>query len=355
MFCCQFISRLFFFSGENFAYTDLHALDLETFTWSSRLMSVRSPEALQGHKAVISGDSMYIIGGKVRGDSTVGSEYNSSGLSHQVYRYQFADNKWSVVETSGSRPAPRQLHAAVSIPREHGRTSIFQFGGTDKSKCFFFADMWELRDIRSQTASEATLPCSSCEASGLLVNNMLFSDTRFLVDGKIIHAHRCMLYTRSEYFRTMFAPQTGMRESTEAEIPIPNVTFDVMLNVLHWIYCGTVTINEGQLAVDLLRAADMFGLDSLRAQCVEKVEAAVTIENAAFICEVADRHHAEHLKHFCISFIIHNMKQVINSEAWVNLQSRDSSGLGREILNAFTDSAALNPQLLQRRPRTAWR
>jgi hypothetical protein len=146
----------------------------------------------------------------------------------------------------------------------------------------------------------------------------------------------------------------GMRETVEKEISIPDVSHAVMLCVLEHLYTGKVTISDGHMAVDLLRAADMFGLDNLRTQCVEKVEAAITVDNVAFICEVADTHNAEHLKHFCITFILHNFKQVINSDAWASLQRRDSSGLGREILNAFSDTAGISPAVLQRRPRTAW-
>jgi hypothetical protein len=162
-----------------------------------------------------------------------------------------------------------------------------------------------------------------------------------------------MLYSRSEYFRKMF--DAGMREAVEQEILVPDVSYNVFLSVMEYLYTGRVTIREGRVAVNLLQAADMFGLDGLRAQCVEKVESAITVDNAAFICEVANTHNARHLKDYCITFILHNFKEVINSTAWAELQSRDSRGLGREILNAFSDSAQFNPANMHKRPRPTWR
>jgi BTB/POZ domain/BTB And C-terminal Kelch len=147
----------------------------------------------------------------------------------------------------------------------------------------------------------------------------------------------------------------GMREAVENEISVPGVGYDVFLSVMEYLYTGRVTIKEGRVAVNLLQASDMFGLEGLRAQCVEKVESAITVDNAAFICEVADTHNAQQLKDYCITFILHNFKEVINSTAWADLQSRDSSGLGREILNAFSDSAQFNPAILHKRPRASWR
>jgi N-acetylneuraminic acid mutarotase len=353
--------------GENYALTDIHALDMQTFTWTPLLMSVRCPDALQGHKAVVCGNSMYVVGGKVRGDfprqfSTSGNamltqagvgDSRSSGLNQLVYRYHFEGNRWSVVETSGSSPGPRQLHAAVAISREYRRSSIFVFGGTDKTKHHYFDDLWELRDIPMSQESDPTARCINCFATRSLVNNEMFSDIRFRVDERTIHAHRCILYCRSEYFRKMF--DAGMREAVENEISVPGVGYDVFLSVMEYLYTGRVTIKEGRVAVNLLQASDMFGLEGLRAQCVEKVESAITVDNAAFICEVADTHNAQQLKDYCITFILHNFKEVINSTAWADLQSRDSSGLGREILNAFSDSAQFNPAILHKRPRASWR
>lgn len=335
--------------GSNYAVTDIHALDLDTFTWTPYVACTNAPDALQGHKAIVVGDSMYVVGGKVRGQLSDVMKGTASGLLTEVLRFQFDANRWSVVEVVGNRPSPRQLHAAVAVPKDDIRDSIFVFGGCDKGKHNYLDDMWELRDIKKSPETSETHFCSNCMSTRVLVNNPMFSDVRFLVENHVIHAHRCVLYCRAKYFRNMF--ETGMRESTQKEISIPDLSYSVFLSVLEYLYTGYIEFKSGRAALDILVAADMFGLDILRAKCMERVESAVTVTNAAFICEVADSHNAYALKQYCVSFILHNFKDVINTEAWADLQRRDSPGLGREILNAFTDSAQFDPSRTRKRPR----
>lgn len=330
--------------GDNYANTDMHCLDLETFTWSPVLMDARCPDALQGHRAVVAGDSMYIVGGKVRGDTSAGSDGHSSGLNDAVYRYQFDFNRWSRLDTNGAKPPPRQLHAAVAVPWDEGFVSIFVCGGADKSRQAYFNDMWELRDVpsRRRLASD----CTFCEVTGVLVNNPLFSDVTFVVEGQKVLAHRSILYSRCEYFRGMF--EVGMRETTAKEISVPGVNYVVFLGVMEYIYTGIVTLTDGSQAVGLLQAADMFGLDALRQQCVEKVEKALTVDNAAYLCQVADTHNAYHLKHSCISFILHNFREVVKTDNWSSVSGAE---LGREILLAYADCCTFDPGAFRKRAR----
>lgn len=371
--------------GYNYAWTDMHSLDLDTFVWSTILMGDATPEALQGHKAVVCGDSMYIIGGKVRSrsrnslpasanlpssmasslypcpnDMTTSSagmpayssqpatpnvsypspsptsDSRSTGLNNAVFRYVFDANRWTILETSGEPPSPRQLHAATAIPTSGGRCSIFLFGGTDRSKQRFFQDLCELRGIRSPV-EVVKQPCETCASTKMLLDNQMFSDIRFIVEEKPIYAHRCILYARAEYFRNMFDSQ--MRETLEMDIPIPDVSYTVFRAVLEYIYSGGAKVTNGRMAIDLLKAADMFQIEGLRNLCVEKVEQAVTIENVAFVCQVADTHNAQSLKLFCITFMMQNFRDVIKSESFQTLMRQDPGGLGHEILESYSDSS----------------
>lgn len=494
-----------FNDGDNYALTDMHVLDLDTFSWSCLLMGNSSPEALQGHKAVVCGDSMYIVGGKVRvrsrqqqqqmqhqqmqhqqiqhqqmqhqqvqqqqmqqhqhqqpvslngisfpsnngvdgngnymgmnglPPSTMGSmsdaatgtntgggqlslpntpnlsgqpsngqtmnetnnqipasasvinmDNRGSGLNGTVFRYTFESNRWSAVETTGPVPIPRQLHAAVALSSDGGggRMSIFLFGGTDRSKQRFFYDLCELRGIRSGTDTDGTRQaCETCSGTKSLLDNSMFSDVTFIVENRRIYAHRCILYARAEYFRNMF--DSNMRESNEKEILIPDVTYDVFKAVLEYLYSGSIDDDDdddmnddyddyddecgedglkssrgsrrrrgicttSKVSVELLKVADMFRIEGLRNLCVEKVEQAVNIDNAAFICQVADLHHANTLKQFCINFIMHNFRDVIRSETFHDLMRQDPGGLGREILDAYSDNNGPNSGSGAKRPR----
>lgn len=323
-----------FNNGDNYALTDMHALDLHTFVWRSILMSQGCPQALQGHKAVVADDSMYVVGGKVRTNSIpiAHGETRSTGLNPAVFCYNFERYRWSVVQVDGYTPAPRQLHAAVAVPKVGGKTSIFLFGGTDKAKQLYYDDLCELRHREVTMDTQ----CAGCSSTGRLLNNKQFSDVHFIVQGQTVYAHRAILYSRSDYFRTMFDAQ--MRESSELMIPIPDVSHDVFLAVMEYLYTRKANVRKGQLAVELLKAADMFRLDGLRSYCVIKVEQAITVENVCDIVYIADTHNTESLKQFCLNFIVQNFKPVIFTDSWLHLMNEDAAGLGREILAAVADA-----------------
>ncbi|CAN8064190.1 unnamed protein product [Agarophyton chilense] len=371
--------------GDNYALTDMHALDLESFTWDNFDIDESAPQALQGHKAVVCGETMYILGGKVRPRSVRHSmpaampdqtspvgiipsnmdisvthvnlatlipqesngslqippdympdETRSSGLNHVVFTYDFTTTAWSVLRTIGMPPTPRQLHAVVPIQTSDRLCSIFVFGGTDRSKQRYYNDLVELRGILSP--NDLYQKCETCTSTRALLNNDMFSDVKFVVEGKTIPAHKCILYARSEYFRSMF--DSSMRETSASDIPIPDVSYEVFHGVLDYLYSGEVRIRDGQIAVELLKAADMFRIEGLKNRCAERVEQGVTPENASFICQVADRHNSSNLKNYCIAYIVQNFRHVIKTESFEDLMTQDAGGLGREILTAFSDSTS---------------
>ena len=63
-----------------------------------------------------------------------------------------------------------------------------------------------------------------------MVDNAQFSDVEFVVDGRTVHAHKFILFARSEYFRRMFT--SGYRESTDSTIAIPDVRAPIPGTVL---------------------------------------------------------------------------------------------------------------------------
>ncbi|CAN0482889.1 unnamed protein product, partial [Discosporangium mesarthrocarpum] len=82
---------------------------------------------------------------------------------------------------------------------------------------------------------------SHCEEKTLstdmwrLVNSPSWSDVTFLVEGKTIHGHRCIITSRCEPLARML--EGPMREGeTSAVIPVPNHSFDVFLALIEFLY-----------------------------------------------------------------------------------------------------------------------
>uniref|UniRef100_A0A5B7B064 Putative regulatory protein NPR5 n=1 Tax=Davidia involucrata TaxID=16924 RepID=A0A5B7B064_DAVIN len=152
---------------------------------------------------------------------------------------------------------------------------------------------------------EDSLRSLSLDYLNLLINGQAFSDVTFSVEGRLVHAHRCILAARSLFFRKFFCgPDTpagldpvgsrmgsagalasSPRASNSQVIPVNSVGYEVFLLMLQFLYSGQVSVvpqkheprpNCGErgcwhthctsavdLALDTLAAARSFGVEQL--------------------------------------------------------------------------------------------
>ncbi|KAL8467565.1 hypothetical protein ACS0TY_030985 [Phlomoides rotata] len=129
----------------------------------------------------------------------------------------------------------------------------------------------------------------SLDYLNLLINGQAFSDVTFSVEGRLIHAHRCILAARSLFFRKFFCgpdAQPGPRSGPIAQvIPVNSVGYEVFLLMLQFLYSGQCSVvpqkheprpNCGEracwhthcssavdLAIETLVAARSFGVEQL--------------------------------------------------------------------------------------------
>lgn len=98
-----------------------------------------------------------------------------------------------------------------------------------------------------------------------LVANELFADVFFEVEGKRVPAHRNILSSRSDYFSAMLSSAAHFRESNkQSPIYIPNVKYEVFIQVLSFLYTGYVDFRKLSIDIlDLIRTADLFNLIKL--------------------------------------------------------------------------------------------
>ncbi|XP_022153885.1 regulatory protein NPR5 [Momordica charantia] len=171
---------------------------------------------------------------------------------------------------------------------------------------------------------EESLRSLSLDYLNLLINGQAFSDVTFSVEGRLVHAHRCILAARSLFFRKFFCgseagaggcgavvdsrspTSTGSNSrgggggAPQGVIPVNSVGYEVFLLLLQFLYSGQVSIlpqkheprpNCGErgcwhthcssavdLALDTLAAARSFGVEQLalltQKQLVSMVEKA---------------------------------------------------------------------------------
>ncbi|KAG5399761.1 hypothetical protein IGI04_014368 [Brassica rapa subsp. trilocularis] len=147
---------------------------------------------------------------------------------------------------------------------------------------------------------EESLKTLSLDSLNLLINGQAFSDVTFRVEGRLVHAHRCILAARSLFFRKFFCgydpSQTGVESANltgsgiraavmGGVIPVNSVGYEVFLLLLQFLYSGQVSLvphkheprsNCGDsgcwhthctaavdLSLDILAAAHYFGVEQL--------------------------------------------------------------------------------------------
>ncbi|KAM7530018.1 hypothetical protein LguiB_033428 [Lonicera macranthoides] len=148
---------------------------------------------------------------------------------------------------------------------------------------------------------EDSIRSLSLDYLNLLINGQAFSDVTFSVEGRLVHAHRCILAARSLFFRKFFCgsdssgpdpSSRGLISSPRGSqgggviIPVNSVGYEVFMLILQFLYSGQVSIvpqkhdeprpNCGErgcwhthcssavdLALDTLSAARSFGVEQL--------------------------------------------------------------------------------------------
>lgn len=122
-----------------------------------------------------------------------------------------------------------------------------------------------------------------------LLNNEKLSDVTFIVEGRPLHAHRCILSVRCEPLDSML--DGGMREAQQREVVLEDVRFDAFLSFLEYLYTDHVEALASpsfsvDAALDLLTIADRFLVEHLKRLCEVAIQRTISVDNVATMLEV---------------------------------------------------------------------
>eukprot|EP01119_Soliformovum_irregulare_P012369 TRINITY_DN3204_c0_g1_i4.p1 TRINITY_DN3204_c0_g1~~TRINITY_DN3204_c0_g1_i4.p1 ORF type:complete len:1563 (+),score=556.25 TRINITY_DN3204_c0_g1_i4:193-4689(+) len=166
---------------------------------------------------------------------------------------------------------------------------------------------------------------------GSLIRNCFnspdLSDVHFLVEGKIIYAHKLVLGLTCEFFKVMLA--SGMKESTTSVMIVecPDwVQYEALFIMLKYLYVGgidatrfqEVTSETSDLACSLLRLADQYLLDYVKQFC-EHFLSKNSVTNLHTVCDLlllADQANAKQLKAVCVFSMRSMMSALVQLPQW---------------------------------------
>ncbi|XP_049796923.1 putative ankyrin-containing lipoprotein Lxx09580 [Schistocerca nitens] len=149
--------------------------------------------------------------------------------------------------------------------------------------------------------------------------------TVVLVAGEMrLAAHRAVLAARSPVFGAMFRHDT--LEASSGVVTISDVEGPVLRLVVGYCY-KLKSPQPSSTSLQLLEAADKYGLLELKADCEKQLAARLTVENAADTAVFALRHPCPTLKSAAISFIWSN-PQVFATQGWADAEREQPEATG---------------------------
>lgn len=113
------------------------------------------------------------------------------------------------------------------------------------------------------------------------------ADVTFCFEERKIAALKAILSARAPYFANMFA--SGMAEVSSNEVRVKDVESGVFEGILDYLYSGAAPENMPEIGLELLVAADKYGLDELKNLCEANVGDRLTAANVVDVVIVADK------------------------------------------------------------------
>ncbi len=122
-----------------------------------------------------------------------------------------------------------------------------------------------------------------------------------------IKAHRLMLSSASEYFKTMFT--TGFKEASQSKIELPETDLQTMSLLIDFAYTAKTEIN-GKNIEKIAKTANYFGMTRLLQKCAEYIVGEMNARNCIEILEFAERISNAFLKDFAMNYFIQNFDEI---------------------------------------------
>eukprot|EP00917_Polyrhabdina_sp_WS-2016_P032409 GHVP01069134.1.p1 GENE.GHVP01069134.1~~GHVP01069134.1.p1 ORF type:complete len:525 (+),score=84.18 GHVP01069134.1:825-2399(+) len=244
------------FGGHN---GDLHLNDVWEFNlpkckWTQRKVHGLRPPGLRGHSATLYGKTMIVFGG---------FDGYLRGLGLHVFDLE--DNHWSFLAAENLGMKGRQRHTANFV----SPNLLFIHGGFDGQSWLGNGITVDLECVRLALA-QSLFSIEKFNFSSLY-GSTLFSDVKIKLGETELSAHRAVLYSKCDYFRSLF--NSSMKETKEGCVSLPFSSTEIAELILKFLYGvpvrGIPTTLKDLAA--LIEATDLLGMDVLKEVAEEAI------------------------------------------------------------------------------------
>ncbi|KAL4613457.1 ankyrin repeat and BTB/POZ domain-containing protein 2 [Arapaima gigas] len=204
------------------------------------------------------------------------------------------------------------LPLMFTILRTSKNDAINQQLGSIFSHCYGSPPLPRIPELKANLSSQL---------DPQFLNNKEMSDVTFLVEGKPFYAHRVLLVTASERFRSLLGSCRPDVTSGCRTVEISDIKYDIFQMMMRYLYSGGREIVAANVSdvQELLSVASLFQLGALQRHCEIICAKNIDLESSVSIYKTAKVHGACELAEFCQRFFLHNMGALLEREAFGRL------------------------------------
>jgi len=170
--------------------------------------------------------------------------------------------------------------------------------------------LWKQKEL----AARGIAPSTFKEDMLSVIDNSLFADCKLIVSNfsenetvpipTVIHAHKVILFSRCDYFRTFF--QSLFVDSSKDELNLTDTPLSQVLALLPFLYAGDESGAFSDQVVELLAVSDKFLMNPLKQICEANINNSIDLSNVNTVLLLADQFSAPRLKRGCMIYIRQN-------------------------------------------------
>ena len=153
--------------------------------------------------------------------------------------------------------------------------------------------------------------------SKFLLDNDLYTDVTFVIEGKRLNAHRIVLALKSDVFHNMFSSQKD-----ETTFTIKDTTFPAFQELLNYVYtnkCNAVSVDT---TIRLLGLAEQYHFKELKKACLNHVMKKLSPDTAVEALIVGNTYGIDKVKSAALKVIKRN--KVSELKNWDKLRGHDT-------------------------------
>jgi len=290
-----FNKKIYIYGGhfKNDHHNDLVIFDSLTNKWEFPDVKGMIPNGIRGHSATWIFGKLYIFGGN-----------DGCNRKNDVYRLTPIQNvfKFIKINNDNQQILARQKHSAAIR-----NNKIIFFGGFDGNRWLNSLEEINIPLIESNILNEFSKNVLKNDLRFLL-NNKEYSDIIFVVENEIIHAHKSILFARSEFFGNMFSD--FMIENKSNVIYIDLYKSTTFMNLLEYLYCSEIRCKNIEDILDLYKLSDSYSIESLKKICEEMLSFMINVENVVEILILSFKCNSTVLEKNALEYFKKNRKEI---------------------------------------------